>query len=101
MNKKPRKLSISKFTPEDLDGLEKCRDVIAAELYGAGYSKGEVTMFLAGATLLGHLQDGGSKWGRIYLIQQHLADIQPFDCKIETAGRHKPDTMTPQDPYQK
>ena len=98
--RKIRKLTIERLTPEQLETADQCRDIVAARLYTAGYSEREVTMFLAGASMLGHLQKGGSRWARAYLVRQHFTHLAIDDYSIERAGNHdKKSSILRDDPY--
>lgn len=98
--RKIRKLSIERLTPEQLETADQCRDIVAARLYAAGYSERDVTMFLAGASMLGHLQKGGSRWARAYLVRLHFTHLAIDDYSIERAGHHdKKSSILPDDPY--
>ena len=98
--RKIRKLSIEGLTPSDLETADQCRDIVASRLYAAGYSEREVTMFLAGASMLGHLQRGGSRWARAYLVRLHFTHLAIDDYSIERAGQHDPkNSILPDDPY--
>jgi hypothetical protein len=99
VSRKIRKLTISRIPPKDLQTLEQCRQMIADRLYDNGFTSREVTMFLAGATMLGHLQKGGSHWGRIYLIQKHFSQVDPMSMTIESCGKHEMKTGPEEDPY--
>lgn len=98
-SRKIRKLTISRIPPKDLQTLQQCRQMIADRLYDNGFSSREVTMFLAGATMLGHLQKGGSHWGRIYLIQKHFSQVDPMSMAIESCGKHEFKLGAQEDPY--
>jgi hypothetical protein len=98
--KTPKKLSIERLTNDQLATADKCRDHIAATMYAAGYNERDVTMFLAGATMLGHLQKGGSSWGRIFLTRKHFTHLAIDDTSVERAGHHDPScAILPDDPY--
>lgn len=59
---------------------------IANKLEELGYRPGEVTAFLAGATLFGHLRPGGSLWYVEHIIRTTLKAAHERDCLIERNG---------------
>lgn len=77
------------ISPQKLDTVDKCRDFIAERMYNAGYSQRDVRMFLAGATWIGFLQQGASKWARVFQIQKHFSHLDPMDKDLDAAGDHK------------
>lgn len=60
---------------------------IATELDHLGYSPAEITAFIAGARLAGHLQRSGSEWRLRHCLQQYLKPAAPIDGVLE---KHDP-----------
>lgn len=64
----------------------ECRTFIAKAMRNAGYNERDISMFLAGATMLGYLDDDRASWAREFLTRKFFADLEPFDKRITAAG---------------
>lgn len=81
-----------KTTPtNDLPAL---RRFVRECLTDAGFSDHEANLFLAGATILGHLRQGGCAWWREHQVRLHLELLQPTDNTVEMAGMDTPPSRT-------
>lgn len=75
-------------TPHHTRTVQELRRAIANTLLSTGATPNEVAAFLSGATMLGHLAPGGSKW---YLEQQlalHLDTAHEAKAIYQQWGTH-------------